>query len=87
MKTLFRASALISLIVSFVGYAAAETPTDYFQRISFHAPSTPGFRTASILSAGFTGATVTMSSNHEALNLNDVAFSFNHRWLAIDSHH
>lgn len=87
MKTLFRASALISLISPLAGYAAPEAQTDYFQRISFHAPSTPGFRTASILSAGFTGAIVTMSSNHEALNLNDVVFSFNHSWLKIDPHH
>lgn len=64
---------------------AAETP-DYFKRISFHSPTNSGFRTASILSAGFTGATVTMSSNHEALNLNDVVFSVTHDWLDIRPH-
>lgn len=86
MHTLVRVSALFTLVMPLIAQAAPAAQTDYFQRISFHAPSTPGFRTASILSAGFTGATVTMSSNHEALNLNDVDFSFNHRWLVIDAH-
>ena len=65
---------------------SAAEKNDYFKRISFHSPTNSGFRTASILSVGFTGATVTMSSNHEALNLNDVVFSVAHNWLEIRPH-
>ena len=81
------AVAMAALLLPSAGLAAQAEMRDEFRRISFHAPSTPGFRTASILTAGFTGATVTMSSNYEGLNLNDVTFSFNHGWLEVGAHH
>ena len=70
----------------FSPFVNATEKNDYFKRISFHSPTNSGFRTATILNAGFTGATVTMSSNHEALNLNDVVFSVAHDWLDIRPH-
>lgn len=86
MNTFLRTAAWLSLLLPAFAHAAPAATTDDFQRISFHAPSTPGFRTASMLSVGFTGAVVTLSSNHEALNLNDVTFTFNHGWLEVLPH-
>lgn len=89
MNTFLRTAAWLSLLLPPIAHAAPAAKaatTDDFQRISFHAPSTPGFRTASMLSIGFTGAIVTLSSNHGALNLNDVTFTFNHGWLEVLPH-
>ncbi|MEO3989132.1 hypothetical protein [Pseudocitrobacter cyperus] len=84
MKPTVRGFLVLPFLFSPIVEAAERI--DDFRRISFHSPSNSGFRTASILTVGFTGATVTMSSNHEALNLNDVVFSVAHDWLEIKPH-
>ncbi|MNB62620.1 hypothetical protein D3C81_65050 [compost metagenome] len=85
MKIMHRTASLFPLLLPMT-VTAAPTPaekTDYFSKISFHSPSMPGFRTADMLTTGFTGAHVTMSSNSKFLNLNDLQFSVNHDWIRI----
>ncbi|MGF6268037.1 hypothetical protein ABIE17_000521 [Lelliottia nimipressuralis] len=85
MTILLRTVATLPLLLPLTVSADPAPPdkVDYLSKISFHSPSMPGFRTAEMLSTGFTGAYVTMSSNSESLNLNDLKFSVNHDWIVI----
>ncbi|MEX3018408.1 hypothetical protein AB4K05_02270 [Kluyvera sp. STS39-E] len=89
MKSLLFSTAILLLLSppAALGNEKSATDVDYFQRISFHSPSMPGYRTAEILSSGFVGATVTMSSNSKFLNLNDLTFRASRNWLEIKPHH
>lgn len=82
MNIFRRAAATLPLLLPLSVLAEPVAP-DYLRHISFHSPSMPGFRTVDMLSTGFTGAYVTMSSTRESLNLNDVKFSVNHDWIVI----
>jgi len=66
------------------GYTRADG--EYLDMISFHTPSSSGFRTIDIFDTGFVGAKITMSSNSPYLNLNNLRFSVNQTWLKIENH-
>lgn len=85
MKALPITAAFLPLLVPFAALAEEKkrSPVDHFQWISFHSPSMPGYRTAEMLSSGFVGATMTLSSNNERLNLNDLTFRASRDWLEV----
>lgn len=85
MKFVPRIASFIALLLPMTAISAPAPveKTDDFSKISFHSPSMPGFRSADMLTTGFTGAMVTMSSNSKYLNLNDLQFSVNHDWIRI----
>lgn len=86
MKALSLTPAVLPLLVPFTVFAEEKkrsTVVDHFQWISFHSPSMPGYRTAEMLSSGFVGATVTLSSNSKRLNMNDLTFRASRDWLEV----
>ncbi|WNN72562.1 hypothetical protein RIN60_04135 [Kluyvera cryocrescens] len=89
MKAPMLVSAVLPLMLPFGVFAneKAAGTADYLKKISFHSPSMPGYRTADILTSGFVGASVTMSSNSKFLNLNDLTFRVSRNWLEVKPHH
>lgn len=89
MKALLLATAVLSFILPISVFAneKATGAVDYLKKISFHSPSMPGYRTAEMLTSGFVGASVTMSSNSKFLNLNDLTFRVSRNWLEVKPHH
>lgn len=89
MKAPMLVSAVLPLMLPFGVFAneKAVGAADYLKKISFHSPSMPGYRTADILTSGFVGASVTMSSNSKFLNLNDLTFRVSRNWLEVKPHH
>ena len=84
MKLVPRIASFIALLpMTAISAPASGDKADYFSKISLHSPSMPGFRSADMLTTGFSGATVTLSSNSKYLNLNDLQFSVNHDWIRI----
>ncbi|MGU3413292.1 hypothetical protein ACLBW0_06160 [Enterobacteriaceae bacterium C34A] len=85
MKALSLTAAVLPLLVPFTVLAEEKkrSTVDHFQWISFHSPSMPGYRTAEMLSSGFVGATVTLSSNSKRLNMNDLTFRASRDWLEV----
>jgi len=85
MKALSLTAAILPLLAPFAVLAEEKKrgTADHFQWISFHSPSMPGYRTAEMLSSGFVGATVTLSSNSERLNMNDLTIRASRDWLEV----
>lgn len=89
MKAILLAAIVLPVVLPHAALASEKMAgaVDHFKWISFHSPSMPGYRTAEMLTSGFVGASVTMSSNSNYLNLNDLTFRASRNWLEVKPHH